>query len=117
MGYSMVVRNFQSPGEHFSVGFETPVFHWFSKQDRKRQICRYAVEHCGATKRQAEAAYRQAETASSLSAISWWRRESGSSRTPEGGRFRVVLAGRPYHTDPLINHDLSGMFTRRASRC
>ena len=63
MGYSMVVRNFQSPGEHFSVGFETPVFHWFSKQDRKRQICRYAVEHCGATKRQAEAAYRQAETA------------------------------------------------------
>ena len=53
MGYSMVVRNFQSPGEHFSVGFETPVFHWFSKQDRKRQICRYAVEHCGATKRQA----------------------------------------------------------------
>ena len=45
MGYSMVVRNFQSPGEHFSVGFETPVFHWFSKQDRKRQICRYAVEH------------------------------------------------------------------------
>ena len=25
----------------------------------------------------------------------------------------MVLAGRPYHTDPLINHDLSRMFTRR----
>ena len=33
--------------------------------------------------------------------------------TGKAGGFAVVLAGRPYHTDPLINHDLSGMFTRR----
>ena len=114
MGYSMVVRNFQSPGEHFSVGFETPVFHWFSKQDRKRQICRYAVEHCGATKRQAEAAYRQAETA--ILSFRHQLVEEGKrviADTGKAGGFAVVLAGRPYHTDPLINHDLSGMFTRR----
>ena len=33
--------------------------------------------------------------------------------TGKAGGFAVVLAGRPYHTDPLVNHDLSGMFTRR----
>ena len=114
MGYSMVVRNFQSPERHFPVRFETPVFHWFSEKDRKRQICQYAVDQCGATKRQAEAAYRQAETA-----IRSFRRqmvEAGKqviADTGKAGGFAVVLAGRPYHTDPLINHDLSRMFTRR----
>ena len=114
MGYSMVVRNFQSPEEHYSVDFETPVFHWFSEQDRKRQICRYAMDHCGATKQQAEEAFRQG-----AAAISAFRRqlvEEGKriiSDTAAKGGFAVVLAGRPYHTDPLINHDLSRMFTRR----
>ena len=96
------------------MGFETPVFHWFSKQDRKRQICRYAVEHCGATKRQAEAAYRQAETA--ILSFRHQLVEEGKrviADTGKAGGFAVVLAGRPYHTDPLVNHDLSGMFTRR----
>ena len=114
MGYSMVVRNFQDPEEHFSVAFETPVFHWFTQQDRKRQICQYAMEHCGATKGQAEEAYRQG-----AAVIEAFRRrlvEEGKqviAQTNKDGGFAVVLAGRPYHTDPLINHDLSRMFTRR----
>ena len=114
MGYSMVVRNFQDPEEHFSVAFETPVFHWFTQQDRKRQICQYAMEHCGATKGQAEEAYRQG-----AAVIEAFRRrlvEEGKqviAQTHKNGGFAVVLAGRPYHTDPLINHDLSRMFTRR----
>ncbi len=114
MGYSMVVRNFQDPEEHFSVAFETPVFHWFTEQDRKRQICQYAVEHCGATKGQAEAAYRQAETA--ILSFRHQLVEEGKrviADTGKAGGFAVVLAGRPYHTDPLVSHDLSGMFTRR----
>ena len=114
MGYSMVVRNFQSPEQHFPVRFETPVFHWFTEADRQRQICQYAVDHCGATKTQARQAYRQA-----AAAIETFRRqlvEEGEKvivRTEEAGTFAVVLAGRPYHTDPLINHDLARMFTRR----
>ncbi len=114
MGYSMVVRNFQSPEQHFPVRFETPVFHWFSEQDRKRQICQYAMDHCGATKKQAEAAYRQAETA--ILSFRHQLVEAGKrviADTERAGSFAVVLAGRPYHTDPLINHDLARMFTRR----
>ena len=114
MGYSMVVRNFQDPESHFSTAFETPVFHWFTEKDRKRQICQYAVDRCGATKHQAEQAYRQAETAF----VSFRRQltEAGEkviARTERNGGFAVVLAGRPYHTDPMVNHDLSRMFTCR----
>ena len=114
MGYSMVVRNFQSPEEHFSVDFETPVFHWFTEKDRQRQICQYAVDHCGATKQQAEEACRQA--AAAITAFRHQLAEAGKqviADTEKTGGFAVVLAGRPYHTDPLINHDLSRMFTRR----
>ena len=90
------------------------MFHWFTEKDRQRQICQYAVEHCGATQRQAQQAYRQAATA-----IASFRRqlvEEGEkiiAQTEQAGTFAVVLAGRPYHTDPLINHDLARMFTRR----
>ena len=116
MGYSMVVRNFQAPGGALLRGaLRRRCSTGSAEQDRKRQICRYAVEHCGATKRQAEAAYRQAETA----ILSFRRQlvEEGkrviAGHRKERAAFAVVLAGRPYHTDPLINHDLSRMFTRR----
>ena len=114
MGYPMVVRNFQSPESHFQIRFDTPVFHWFSERDRKRQICAYAVKNCGVTARQAENAYTQAESAI-LSFRRRLREEAAEilRRTEEQGKFAVVLAGRPYHTDPFVSHSLSEMFTRK----
>lgn len=114
MGYSMVVRNFQDPEGHFSTAFETPVFHWFTEKDRKRQICRYAMDRCGATADQAERAYHQAKTA--ILTFRCQLERAGKAiieETEKTGGFAVVLAGRPYHTDPLVSHDLSRMFTRR----
>lgn len=114
MGYSMVVRNFQDPESHFSTAFETPVFHWFTEKDRRRQICRYAMDRCGATADQAQRAYRQAKTA--ILTFRCRLESAGKAviqETEKTGGFAVVLAGRPYHTDPLVNHDLSRMFTRR----
>ena len=114
MGYSMVVRNFQDPEGRFSTAFETPVFHWFTEKDRRRQICRYAVERCGASAAEAEQAYRQAEAA--IRSFRGRLTEEGArviADTEAKGGFAVVLAGRPYHTDPLVSHGLSRMFTRR----
>ena len=114
MGYSMVVRNFQDPEGHFPVRFETPVFHWFTEKDRKRQICRYAVDHCGATLDQAERAFRQAETAILTFRLRLAKAaQEVIDETEKAGGFAVVLAGRPYHTDPLVNHGLSRMFAGR----
>ena len=110
MGYPMVIRNFQAP----AAAFDTPVFHWFSEKDRSRQICRYAVETLDATEKQAKDAYAQAEQA----LLSFRQRLTDTAQTilqgaEAQGKFAVVLAGRPYHTDPLVSHGISDMFTRQ----
>lgn len=114
MGYPMVVRNFQSPDRDGSISFDTPVFHWFSERDRRKQIVRYAVETLGADKNAAERAYK-----AGADAIRQFRQEISDAGIKalryarDKGSFAVVLAGRPYHTDSFINHGLSRMFTRQ----
>ena len=118
MGYSMVVRNFQSPEEHFSVDFETPVFHWFTEQDRRRQICQYAMEHCGATKQQAEEAFRQGAAAISAFRRRWRRRGSRSSprrRKPAASPW-CWRAG-PITRTPSSTMTSPGCSPAGASRC
>ena len=38
MGYPMVVRNSQNPEKQYGVKFDTPIFHWFSKKDRRHDM-------------------------------------------------------------------------------
>ncbi len=114
MGYPMVVRNFQDPEESGNTVFDTPQFHWFSERDRDRQIVHYAVDKLGVDSTAARKALRQGKDAMShfkdelkaagLDAIRYAK---------EHDAFAVVLAGRPYHTDSLINHKLSQMFIRQ----
>ena len=63
MGYPMVVRNSQNPEKQYGVKFDTPIFHWFSKKDRRHQIIEYAVNELSVSKSEAEEAYRQAADA------------------------------------------------------
>ncbi|MCD7884541.1 MAG: acyl-CoA dehydratase activase [Lachnospiraceae bacterium] len=113
-GYPMVVRNSQNPEKEGNVIFDTPVFHWFEEKDRKKQICSYAVETLGATKAEAASAFADGEQALLSFRETLTRRGSEIiRRTHESGTYAVVLAGRPYHTDPFICHDLSRKFTER----
>lgn len=112
MGYPMVVRNSQSPEKTYGVKFDTPVFHWFDKKNRKKQICSYAVESLGVTKSEVENAFSQA-----ASAYNEYKNKlilMGSEiieKAAKENKFAVVLAGRPYHTDPFVSHNISKMFT------
>ncbi len=38
----MVVRNSQNPEKLYKIKYDTPIFHWFSEGDRKKQIVKYA---------------------------------------------------------------------------
>ena len=114
MGYPMVVRNFQDPAAHFDVRFDTPVFHWFSEKNRHDQICAWARESLSATAAEAEGAYRQAERA----ILGFRRRLSERGRqvldeVHEKDGTAVVVAGRPYHTDPFISHGISRRFSEQ----
>ncbi|MCD8397859.1 MAG: acyl-CoA dehydratase activase [Lachnospiraceae bacterium] len=113
-GYPMVVRNSQNPEKNGKVIFDTPVFHWFEEKDRKKQICSYAVETLGVTKAEAASAFADGEQALLSFRETLTRRGSEIVRQAhESGTYAVVLAGRPYHTDPFICHDLSRRFTER----
>ncbi|MFR3921084.1 MAG: acyl-CoA dehydratase activase-related protein [Dysosmobacter welbionis] len=113
MGYSMVVRNFQSPGStspwalrrRCSTGSASR-----TGSGRSAGMPWNTVAPQSGRRRPLTVRRRRP---SSLSAISWWRRESGSSRTPGRRRFRRGAGGTALSHGPLINHDLSGMFTRR----
>ncbi len=113
-GYPMVVKNSQDPQNRYHLIFDTPVFHWFTTKDRKKQICRYAEETLGATAQEAEAAFAQAEAAIlSFRKTLNERAEKIIKDAEEHDSFAVVLAGRPYHTDPFVSHNISRLFTEK----
>ncbi|MCD8329423.1 MAG: acyl-CoA dehydratase activase-related protein, partial [Lachnospiraceae bacterium] len=113
-GYPMVVRNSQNPGQDGRVVFDTPVFHWFAEKDRKKQICQYAAETLGVSRAEAESAFQDGEQAlRTFRGILTGRGEEVIRRAHETGTYAVVLAGRPYHTDPFVCHDLFKRFEER----
>ncbi len=113
-GYPMVVKNSQDPQTRYGIPFDTPVFHWFTTKDRKKQICQYAVDELSVTQKEAEEAFAQAEEAiESFRAELRKKGEAVIADAKANHTFAVVLAGRPYHTDPFISHDISKLFTQR----
>ena len=111
-GYAIVMRNSDNPELRSSVTFDTPLFHWYSNADRNNQLqswmqTTFDIEPTLTTRAVAAADAAQEQfhdnlVAAGRQAINQARRE---------GSYAVVLASRPYHNDPLVNHDLPGMFT------
>lgn len=111
MGYPMVVRNFQDPDSSFDVNLHTPVFHWFSEEDRQKQICSWAAKELGASKEEARQAFSQGKEA--LDSFHEKLLSQGErilhSLHQIGGKA-VVVAGRPYHSDPFLSHEVAKRF-------
>ncbi|MCD8326954.1 MAG: acyl-CoA dehydratase activase [Lachnospiraceae bacterium] len=113
-GYPMMVRNSQNPEERYDVIYDTPVFHWFSEKNRKKQICQYAVETLGVTKKEAEEAFAQGEAAMKQFRTTLTEKAAQViDQAQKDHSYAVVLAGRPYHTDPFVSHDISKLFLRK----
>lgn len=111
-GYPMVLRVSDEPYEKHGIPFDTPVFHWVDGESRKRSLINWTVTTFGLPQK----IVYQAITASILSyeKVQSELESAGKELLDnlEKDQFAVVLAGRPYHSDPLINHKLSEFFTR-----
>ncbi len=112
-GYPLVIEGSNEPERSYGIPFDHPVFHWYDRTRRDRQLAawtRATLGIDGGLIRRAIAAGDEATAAHAESL----RAESVKVLTSlEGTKdFAVVLAGRPYHTDPLVNHGLSAQFTR-----
>ncbi len=111
-GYAIVMRNSDNPELRSDVKLDSPLWHWYSDADRSRQLGAWMKETFGigqglvdaaiVAADEAQESFRKELLAAGKQVIEEVRRE---------GSYAVVLASRPYHNDPLVNHDLPGMFT------
>lgn len=114
MGYPLVVQSSQKPKERYGIPFDTPVFHWFQEKDRRRQISDYAVKSLNVTKEEANQAFDQGEKAIlSFRGTLKDKAQAIIDKARKEGKFVVVLAGRPYQTDPAVSHRISHLFTKQ----
>ena len=109
-GYPMVVKSSDNPAVRWGIPFDTPLFHWYATEDRNRQLTEYLANAFGIPAEQTAAALKQADKAQH--AFKTLLTEAGA-RAIEGARaagtYAIVLASRPYHNDPLVNHGLPKM--------
>ena len=112
-GYPFVIRNSDNPEKRWGVPFDTPLFHWYGKVDRDRQLVEYMKETFQILPGQTAEAIKAADEAQGS-----FHRELTSAaqaildEVERKGTYAVVLASRPYQNDALVNHDLPAMFTR-----
>ena len=111
-GYAIVMRNSDNPAKRANLEFDAPLFHWYSDADRERQMGEWMSETFGISADLTRAALAAADAAQQQFRDELL--EAGRdvlARVRRDGTYAVVLASRPYHNDPLVNHDLPDMFT------
>ena len=110
-GYPMVLEVSDEPTTRHGVGFERPLFHWLDARTRRRQIVDWATDSLGLPARVVEEAIRQADAVQAeVEERLRLRGREVLEQLSRHDEMAVVLAGRPYHTDRLVNHDLADFF-------
>jgi len=111
-GYPLVIKYSDTPERRWDITFDTPVFHWFKKVDRDNQLCAYMKDTFGIAPWYTRKAVRQADKA--LARFNSELTTEGSTviaQAEREGKFAVVISGRHYQFDELVNHHLSRYFT------
>lgn len=111
-GYPLVVGNSDNPEKNWDIPYDAPLFHWYTAEDRRRQLVQYMESTFGISRAETEAAVRAGEAAQEQFHTAL---ESAGAevlrKVEEDGSFAVVLASRPYQNDSLVNHELPELFT------
>ncbi|MDR2136450.1 MAG: acyl-CoA dehydratase activase [Treponema sp.] len=111
-GYPLAIKYANNPERAFNIPLDTPVFHWFTNQDRDYQLCRYMRETFGIDDDSTRRAIAQGDQA--LAAFNRELVAEGERvirETERQGKFAVVITGRHYQFDEMVNHGLSRYFT------
>ena len=106
-GYSDVVRNAIDTEERFGIPTDAPIIS-MNNEEFLREGCRKYLKTLGIDKKTADKAIQEAIKAQQayLEELHTEATEVVAKAKKEG-RMVVVLAGRPYHSDPLIQHKVS----------
>ncbi len=104
-GYSEVIKSVQGN----SVPIDAPAISFKDRELLYRQCCKY-LKCLGIRENVIAKAFAKAETefANYTCSLTAYNR-STLEKAAATGRFVILLAGRPYHTDPLIQHKIADM--------
>ena len=113
-GYPLILKESHEPAALYGIPMDTPAFHWYDKNSRNKQLRDYfaatfnipygVVKQAIAEADRAQQEFQETLQAEGRAIIEQAEKENS---------FAIVLAGRPYHNDFLVNHDLSRFFTRQ----
>jgi len=101
--YADVIKSSINPEKSFNIPFDQPTFN-FNDAELVRKACFNYLKQFGIKKTIVNGAIKKALEAQAE--FKWQIKKKGAeiiSDAKKAGRMLVVLAGRPYHTDALIN--------------
>ncbi|MCD7893932.1 MAG: acyl-CoA dehydratase activase [Erysipelotrichaceae bacterium] len=108
-GYPMVIRNSDNP-EKWNIQYDNPLFHWYSDNDRNRQLPEYMKNTYGIDKNITLKAIEQADNAQKTFRNDLYKEgQRVLNMVEKENRYAVILASRPYQNDELVNHKLPDM--------
>ena len=110
-GYPIVIRNSDNPQDRFGIPFDAPLFHWYTSEDRERQLSEYMEKVFGISRYLTVGAILEGDIA--MDAFRTELRNAGEKVLADvkaAGKYAILLAARPYQNDALVNHDLPELF-------
>ena len=111
-GYGIVVNHADEPIQRHGMPFDQPIFHWTSEDLRRSQTVSFMTKQYNLPAKAVQAAVSEGEKA--LIAYRDALQEEGRkviAQAKAEGKFVVVMGGRPYHNDMLVNHHVASHFT------
>jgi predicted CoA-substrate-specific enzyme activase len=111
-GYPMVLAVSDEPEKTRGIPFDRPMFHWVDERARKKQIVKWASEKFDVPGDVVSRAIERGNRRQTEFEGALMRSGAEVLQSLEEGKdsFAVVIAGRPYHSDKLVNHDLASFF-------
>lgn len=103
-GYPDVIKSSINPEGKYGIPFDSPSI-TFDDESLLRKSCRQYLKHLGVSRSTINEAVNKALAAQNQYKDSL--RNKGAEiirKSRESNQLLIILAGRPYHTDPLINH-------------
>ncbi len=112
-GYPVIIKVNNEPEKKHGIVFDTPMFRWYNKRLRDKQLVNFMQSTFGIKKEHILKGIELADHAMfDFQSALMKKGEEVIELVKQKDTFAVVLAGRPYHGDSLINHELSSHFTK-----
>lgn len=109
--YAEVIKSSINPKSKYGIPVDAPTVNFNNKKLLKKTCVRY-LKKFNFTKKQVEKAIQQAQNEQDIYKQQIKNRASEIiQHSKDNDQFLVVLAGRPYHVDALINHKTPQIFS------